>query len=73
VSETALEALVRAAFAAVMAKDLDACLGGFAEDGVLIDPHYPVQRMEAKAAIADGMRWGFGGMEVLGFEIERYF
>jgi ketosteroid isomerase-like protein len=73
VSETAVEALIRAAFAAVMAKDLDACLAGFAEDGVLIDPHYPIRRMEGKAAIADGLRWSFGGMEVLGFEIERYF
>jgi ketosteroid isomerase-like protein len=38
-------------FAAVMAKDMNAVLGFFAEDAELIDPHYPKMHMKGKAAI----------------------
>lgn len=60
-------------FAAIEAKDLDAALSFFADDAVLIDPHYPVPRMVGKAAIADGLRWSFGQMKTFGFTVENYF
>lgn len=70
---TPLRALVEQAFAAVEAKDLEASLQFFAEDAVFIDPHYPSPVMAGKAAITDGLRWGFGGMKQFGFKIVNYF
>ena len=70
---TPLRALVERTFAAVEAKDLEAALQCFAEDAVLIDPHYPSPVMDGKAAIADGLRWGFAGMKQFGFNIVTYF
>ncbi len=57
--------------AAFESKDLEAVMGFFAEDAVLFDPHYPVQRMEGKAAIRQGMEWGLGNMEKPGFAIRH--
>lgn len=71
--DTPLHALVEHMFAAVVAKDLEAALQCFAEDAVLIDPHYPSPVMDGKAAIADGLRWGFKGMKQFGFNIVTYF
>lgn len=69
---TPLRTLVEQSFAAVEAKDLETVLGYFAEDAVLIDPHYPSPAMIGKAAIEDGLRWGFGGMKQFGFKIVNY-
>lgn len=60
-------------FGAVMAKDLDAVLACFADDATLFDPHYPTPEMAGKAAIAEGLRWGFGSMRSFGFRIVNYF
>lgn len=65
--------LVVRAMAAVTAKDLDTSLALFTEDAVFFDPHYPVQKMVGKAAIKDGLIWGFGGMEKFQFDIDHYF
>ena len=70
---TPLRALVEQSFAAVEAKDLEAVLTLFAEDAVLIDPHYPSPVMAGKPAITDGLRWGFGGMKQFGFRIVNYY
>lgn len=70
---TPLRALVERAFAAVEAKDLEASLQVFAEDAIFIDPHYPSPVMTGKAAITDGLRWGFGGIKQFGFKIVNYF
>lgn len=51
---------IDATFAAFMAKDLNAVMQMFAEDAILIDPHYPQQRMIGKAAIERGLTWGLG-------------
>lgn len=53
--------------------DLGAALAFFADDAVLIDPHYPVPRMVGKSTIADGLRWSFGQMKTFGFTVENYF
>jgi len=65
-------ATVEAVLRAVEAQDLDRVLTAFTDDAVLIDPHYPVVRMEGRAAIADGLTWAFAGMERMGFEIDRF-
>ena len=69
---TPLQILVEESFAAVEAKDLEKVLSYFAEDAVLIDPHYPSPVMKGKAAIEDGLRWGFKGMKQFGFSIVNY-
>src|SRR5690349_7198894 len=67
-----LRQLVERSFAAVEAKDLDAVLASFDDTAELFDPHYPVPHMVGKAAIADGLRWAFGGMKQFGFTIVNY-
>jgi ketosteroid isomerase-like protein len=56
---------------AFMAKDLDTVLALFADDAVLIDPHYPEPRMEGRAAIERGLRWGLASLEKPGFAIRN--
>ena len=62
---------IDATFAAFMAKDLNAVMQMFAEDAVLIDPHYPQQRMVGKAAIERGLTWGLGNLVKPGFSIRN--
>jgi ketosteroid isomerase-like protein len=56
---------------AVMAKDIDAALATFADDAVLIDPHYPEPRMKGRAAIERGLRWSFGSLDKPGFSVRN--
>lgn len=70
---TPLRTLVEQSFAAVEAKDLATVLSYFAEDAVFIDPHYPSPVMIGKAAIEDGLRWGFGSLKKFGFTIVGYY
>lgn len=70
---SALRSWVERAFATVETMNLDATLALFAEDATLIDPHYPRQQMTGKAQIAEGLRWGFGGMTKMSFPIVNYF
>ena len=71
--DAALKKAIDDNLAAVSAKQLDAAVAGFAVDGVLIDPHYPVTRMVGREAIAAGLGWMFGAMRELNFEVDRYF
>lgn len=68
-----LQALVDRNLDAVTAKNADAVLAAFTDDGVLIDPHYPDPEMRGKAAIAAGLEFGFGSMKTFGFDERRYF
>ncbi len=68
-----LREIVERPFAVAEAKDLDAFLACFTDDAVLMDPHYPTPRMVGKAAIAEGLRWGFSGMKQFGFTVMNYF
>ncbi|NWJ48413.1 MAG: nuclear transport factor 2 family protein [Chloroflexi bacterium] len=54
-------------------KDLQTILAAFAEDGILIDPHYPQVEMRGKAAIERGIKWGLGSLEKPGFKILRHW
>ena len=68
-----LRALVDQLFAAVESKNVAAVLDFFAEDSVIIDPHYPTPRMADKAAMAEGLAWAFGTLEKMGFTAVHYF
>ena len=56
---------------AFMAKDLNLVLSLFADDAVLIDPHYPQARMRGRAAIERGLRWGLSSLEQPGFVLRH--
>lgn len=57
------------AFATFVSKDLPAVMALFAEDAVVIDPHYPQPTMQGKAAIQQGLAWAFGNMVQPGFTV----
>ncbi len=69
---TSLQNLVTHTFAAVEAKDLDAMMSFFADDAVLIDPHFPTPRMQGKALIAQAMSEAMKGMQSFGYTIVNY-
>lgn len=56
---------------AFMAKDLEKALSCFADDAVLIDPHYPQPRMKGRAEIERGLRWGLSSLEKPGFSVRN--
>ncbi len=68
-----LRQFVQRAFQIVETMDVNATVALFADDGVLFDPHYPTPKMVGKAAIADGLTWGFGAMKSMRFPIVNYF
>jgi ketosteroid isomerase-like protein len=71
--DTALQELVTHTFATLEAKDLDALLGVFADDAVVIDPHFPQVQLKGKAAITEGFREAMAGMHSFGYTIVHYF
>jgi ketosteroid isomerase-like protein len=72
-TDTSLHDLVTHTFAMVEAKDLEAMMRVFADDAVVIDPHFPTLRMQGKAAIMEGFRGAMSGMRSLGYTIVNYF
>jgi uncharacterized protein (TIGR02246 family) len=67
-----LHNLVMHTFATIEAKDLNAMINLFADDAVLIDPHFPAQRLQGKKAIARGFREAMDGMQSFGYTIVHY-
>jgi len=61
--------LLQQLFTAFEEKDVPAVLALFADDSVLIDPHYPQTEMKGKAAIRQGLTWGVASLEQPGFAI----
>ncbi len=57
--------------AAFETRDLPAALDLFAEDAVMIDPHYPQAEMKGKAAIKQGIEWAFSNIEKPGFTVRH--
>ena len=53
--------------------NLTTILSCFADDALVIDPHYPEPRMQGKAAISAGLLWAFGSMRKMGFKIIKYY
>jgi ketosteroid isomerase-like protein len=65
--------LVRRAFTALEARDLEAMMSLFADDAVVIDPHFPIPRMQGKAAIRKGFGGAMSSMRSFGYTIVNYF
>ena len=70
---TPLHDLIARMFSAVEAKDLDTTMSLFADDALVIDPHFPAHRMRGKAAIADGFRGAMSAMRSFGYTPLNYF
>jgi ketosteroid isomerase-like protein len=67
------KAVVEKLMNAFIELDLEAAMACFADDAVLYDPHYPVQRMEGKEAIRQGLGWGIGNLEKAGFSVRHWW
>jgi len=66
---TSISQLTQGLIAAFEARDLPAALAFFADDAVVIDPHYPQPVMKGKVAIQQGFRWAFTNMKKPGFTV----
>ncbi len=66
-------AYVERALDTVMALDVEGTMALFADDALLFDPHYPVPAMKGKAAIRQGLEWGMGSMQKMGFVIRGFW
>ncbi len=71
-TDISLHDLVTRTFATVEAKDLEAMMSLFADDAVVIDPHFPRQQMQGKAAIRKAFREAMSGMQSFGYIIVNY-
>ena len=70
--DTSLHELVIRTFATLEAMDLEVMMRLFAEDAVLIDPHFPTPHMQGKAVIAEGFRGAMSSMRSFGYTIVNY-
>jgi len=70
---TSLHDLIARLFSAVEAKDLETTMRLFADDALVIDPHFPAHRMRGKTAIAEGFRGAMGTMRSFGYTTTNYF
>ena len=66
-----MEELVNRVFAAVQAKDLEYLMTLFADDAILIDPHFPEERMQGKTAIKEGQGGQVFVFEAAGGHVTR--
>ncbi|HZR41773.1 MAG TPA: nuclear transport factor 2 family protein [Ktedonobacteraceae bacterium] len=71
-ASTSVHDLVVRTFAALSARDLEAMMCIFADDAVVIDPHFPTPRMQGKAAIRKGFQGAISGMRSFGYTIVNY-
>ena len=62
---------IQAVFTTFEGMDLAKVMQYFADDAVLIDPHYQQSRMVGRAAIERGLRWGLGNMIKPGFTVRQ--
>src|SRR5437588_12158194 len=69
---TSLHDLITHTFATIEANDLDAMMSLFADDAVVIDPHFSTPRMQGKAAITESFRGAISGMRSFGYTIVNY-
>lgn len=71
-TDTPLRDLVGRTFASIEARDLEAMMALFADDAVLIDPHFPTPRMQGKAVITEAFRGAMDGMRSFGYDVVNY-
>jgi ketosteroid isomerase-like protein len=55
----------------MMDKNLEGMMDLIHDDAVFVDPHYPMERMEGKKAIRQGLIWGLETLVKPGFEIKK--
>ena len=72
-TDISLRKLVTRTFTALEAKDLEAMMNLFADDAVLIDPHFPTPRMKGKTTIKKSFQEAMSGMKSFGYTIVNYF
>ncbi len=56
---------------AFIAKDLRAAMRVFADEAILIDPHYPKPRMRGLVEIERGLAWGLSSLAKPGFTLRK--
>ena len=71
-TDTSLHDLVVRTFATVEAKDLETLMHIFAEDAVLIDPHFPTPLMQGKEIIRKAFQEAMSGIYSFGYTIVNY-
>ncbi|SRR5579884_2678604 len=71
-TNTALHTLVIRTFATIEAKDLEAMMSLFADNAVVIDPHFPTAQMQGRAVITEAFREAMSGMRSFGYTIKNY-
>ncbi len=71
-TSTTLHDLVRRTFATLEARDLETMMSLFAENAVLIDPHFPMPQMQGKVVIRKGFQGAMSGMRSFGYTIVNY-
>jgi ketosteroid isomerase-like protein len=64
-------ALARSFLDAFVAKDRDTVLAAFADDGLMVDPHYPQPVMQGKEAIAAGLDAMLGFIQQPGLVVRK--
>jgi ketosteroid isomerase-like protein len=67
------QADIEAIFKSFESKDIEQILPHFAEDAVLIDPHYPVTEMKGKEAIRKGLTWGLKPLVSASFKVDNFW
>jgi ketosteroid isomerase-like protein len=70
---TATKTQVEDMLKAFEAKNVEALLTYFAEDGIFFDPHYPEPQMQGKAAIRQGFEFAFNIIQKPGFHIRNFW
>ena len=68
-SQTEVEAI----FKSFETKDIEQIMPHFADDAVLIDPHYPIMEMRGKEAIRKGLTWGLKPLITASFTTENFW
>src|SRR5258708_2560208 len=71
-SDNSLHDLITHTFATIEAQDLEAMMSLFAEDAIVIDPHFPTPQMQGKAVITEAFRGAMSGMWSFGYTIVNY-
>ena len=62
---------LEAVFKSFESKDIEQIMTHFADDAVLIDPHYPIPEMKGKEMIIKGLIWGLKPLITASFNIEK--
>jgi ketosteroid isomerase-like protein len=71
--DASLQNLITQTFAGLEAKDLNALMGLFDEDALLIDPHFPAHTLRGHTEIRDGFKTSIARTRSYGYQIRNSF